>query len=611
METTQNIFRPRELYETMLKNQYHAAAEQFYDALARQANTDQAANAMHVKDYKAADEEVKAAEKKLGKAKSGKGWTIFGIVISFLAAIIVGVVGGMNATTMWWLILVAVALLGLGVFFIVLLNTKVKNAVAVAKEELEKKQAIAKTKLDLCYKDMEGLNDLLDDSMPCQVMEKATPLIDLDRTFTPERVSYMKDTFGFKEETDPDTSVLGVLSGQIQGNPFVLEKVFRHEVRDKVYEGTLVITWTTTSTDADGHTRTETHTETLHAEAVHPAPSYWDETRLIFASEVAPNLHFSRQPSGMSDKSDKDKEKFVRRRVKELDKREEKAIKEGKNFTKLGNDEFEAYFGADNRDHEVEYRLMYNALAQVATLDLLKNPKPYGDDFVMVKDGMLTSVCSRHSQNFDYYATANSFANYDFTAGRKYFIDYCDAFVRGLFFDLAPILAVPLYQTHKPRDYIYNGGYPTNLSSFEHESLINKMDRGLFMPKDADESLPLLLKESNAVKAGRSDEVCVSSRSYKTTPMVDYVSVHGGDGRFHQVPVHWIQYDEVSCKRNVGIAGGKKSRSIWNHSSLEPLKKYLKDNFHFERGLVSFYLGEKDHLNSKDGDEIDSYLNKD
>jgi len=583
MADEQPVYRPREMYERQLKAQYHQAADQFFESLTQEAGTDKGANAVHVKAYKAAQAATEEARKKVNKAKTAKGWTIFGIIIGFILLIIPGIL------------------------MLIFYKNKIKTALANAENELTKKLEDEKKALDVCHADMATLNDLFDDSMPCKVMEKATPIIDLDPTFTPERLAYMMSSFGMKEETDPDTSVLGVLSGHIQGNPFVLEKVFRHEVQDKTYEGELVITWTTTHTDSNGHTYTETHTETLHAESVHPAPSYWDETRLIYGSEVAPHLHFSRRPSGMSGKSEKEMEKFVKSRVKELDKLEEKAIKKGGKFTKLGNDEFEAFFGADDRDHEVEYRLMFTALAQRNMLDLIKNPQPFGDDFIMVKDGMLTSVCSRHSQNFDYYATGESFVGYDVTEMKSRFVSYCDKFVEGVFFDLAPILSVPLYQIHKPRDFIYEG-YRANLSSFEHEVLINKMDKRLFTPKDADESLPLLLKEMTAKKIGGSDEVTVKVRSYKTTPMVDYVPVLGGDGRTHSVPVHWIQYDEVSTCRNVGLFDSKQSRPAFQHASLKPLEKYLSENFHFERGLLSYYLGEKGHINEADDQAFTTFF---
>jgi len=610
MEEGQPLFKPAERFKIQLKKEYHRNADIFFEELAEKAQTDKNANSLHVKAYDKAKAELEEARKKLGKAKAGKGWTIAGIIISFVVAVVLVIVGILNLQNgMWWMFLLAAAMVGLGIFFIHLLRHGVKRALLAAQEEVAKKEAAAKSALDTCYADMATLNSLLDDTMPGQVMEKTTPLIDLDPVFSPERYAYMRDRFGMTEDKeDPGTSTLGVISGHIQGNPFILQHVFRSEIQDKTYTGSLTITWTTTHTDSKGNVRTETHSETLYAEVVHPAPAYWDETRLIFGSEVAPHLHFHRNPSGISGKDEKDTRKFIDKKIKEIDKYEEKIVKKGGTFTKLGNDEFEALFGAFDRDNEVEFRLMFTALAQRNLTELIKDPEPYGDDFIMVKDGKLTSIASVHSQHFDYNVSADHFRHYDFKAAKERFVNYCDSFIQGLYFDLAPIMSIPLYQLHKPTDYIYNGDYVSNMTSFEQEAMINKMDEKLFLPDGADPSLYPLMKVASAKKVGEADEVLVSSRSYHTTPMVDYVSKMGGDGRMHQVPVHWTQYDEVNCTRNVGLVDSKKTRPQFNHASLEPLQKYLEKNFHFERGLLSFYLGNKGHLQQSDADAFHDFF---
>lgn len=600
------LYRPRELYARQLEKQYHKAAEDYYESLAEKGELDKDANASHVRDYLKAKDDLSSADKAVAKARSKKNWAIAG---TFLCLILggIGILAGIYAK-LWWVILLGVLVL-LGMIPCIIAWKKCKKSLTGAEAIRNERAKVAEEKLQVCYKDMAGLNALLDDGMPQRIMEGETPIIDLDLTFTPARLCHLMQSFGMKEELDPETSVLGVVSGQVSGNPFVLEKVRRHHLGDKAYHGSLVISWTTTYTDSQGRVHTQHHTQTLHATTYHPAPSYWEDTRLIYGSEVAPHLHFTRHPSGMSGKSEKECQKFVKDRVKELNKKEEKALKSGGSFTKLGNDEFDAFFGADNRDHEVEYRLLFTPLAQRNELDLIKNPDPYGDDFVMVKDGMLTSVSSGHSQAFNYFASPSSFAHYDFEQGKAQFATYVDKFIRGLFFDLAPILSIPLYQTHMPAEYIYGEDYPTHITSFEHEALANKLDKKLFLPPEADPSLPLILKQVSAKKMGEEDETTFSSFSYHTSPQVDFVPKMGGDGRMHQVPVHWTKYDYVSTKANVGFASSSKSRAAFAHPSLEPLRKYLSDNgFHFERGFLAFFLGEKGHVKEKDEEILSSYF---
>ncbi len=606
----QALYEPRKLYAQQFEKQFHENAAKYFDDLARQAKTDVGGNEVHVKAYEAAKAEVEEAKKKLGGAKRAKGFLIFGFVTMFVAALITLVVGILNVGTMWWMFLITAACLVLGVLGIVYMKTAVNKRVRAASDVVAEKQAKADKALEACKADMASLNGLLDDGMPRDVLEKTTPIIDLDRQFAPERLSYLMNRFGMEEEKDPNTSVVGVVSGQIQGNPFILEKVFTHDFHDKTYQGSITYTYTTTSRDSKGNVVVHTHTDTLFAEIERPAPFYDYETRLIFGSEVAPDLKFSRSPSGMSGASEKDAAKFVKERVKALDKMEEKAIKAGKSFTKLGNDEFEAYFGADDRDNEVQYRLLFTALAQRNMLDLIKNPTPYGDDFYMVKDKMLTSVASGHSQNFDYNVDVSYFYDYDFKAARNRFVSYCDSFVRGLFFDLAPILSIPLYQLHRPKEYIYNRDYPCNTTSFEHEIMANRMAAADFRPKDADPSLPLLLKQMTAKAIEGGDEVRVSAMSYQTFPEVEYVTKMGRDGRPHSVPVHWTRYERVTSENNIAVFDSNKNRPAFMHDSLKPLDKYLSENYHFERGLVSYFLGSKKTLDKKDAAEVSALFKK-
>ena len=606
----QTLYEPRKLYAQTLEHQFHDNAVKFFDDLARQAKTDVGGNATHVKAYEAAKEEVAAAQKKLNGAKTARGFMIFGIVAAFVLGAIFLVIGIANGGSMWWMFLLTAACVVLGVLGIVLLTKRFNKGVKAAGEILAQMQKKADDCLNLCKEDMASLNALYDDSMPRDILEKTTPIIDLDSQFRPDRLSYLMQRFGMPEETDPNTSVVGVVSGQIQGNPFILEKVFTHDFHDKVYEGSLVYTYTTTSVDSNGKTVVHTHTDTLYAQIERPAPFYDHETRLIFGSEVAPDLTFTRGPSGMSGKPEKEVAKFVKSRVKELDKKEEASIKSGKPFTKLGNDEFEAYFGADDRDNEVQYRLLFTALAQRNMLDLLKNPEPYGDDFYMVKDKMLTSVASGHSQSFDYNVDVSYFQHYDFQAAKQRFVSYCDAFIRGIFFDLAPILSIPLYQLHRPREFIYKQDYPCNTTSFEHEILANRMKAEDFRPDEADPSLPLLLKQMTAKAIEGGDEVRIHALSYQTFPEVEYVTKMGRDGRPHAVPVHWTRYEPVTSENNIAVFDSNQGRVEFMHSSLKPLEKYLNDNFHYERGLFSYFLGKKKTLARTDAQAVSSLFKK-
>ncbi|HBS02695.1 MAG TPA: hypothetical protein DEA63_02375, partial [Firmicutes bacterium] len=193
----------------------------------------------------------------------------------------------------------------------------------------------------------------------------------------------------------------------------------------------ITIHWTTTYHDKNG-VHVENHSETLVASITRPAPFYHTDTRLIYGNEAAPHLSFSRAPSGVSNLSEKEKDKLAAEGIKRIKKLSEKQLKDGSKhvITPMGNDRFDAFFGADDRNNEVEFRLLFTPLAQKNMLDLIENPAPYGDDFVMVKEGMVNSIASAHSQGFDYSADPERFAGYDYQAMKGGFVSYCDSYIQ-------------------------------------------------------------------------------------------------------------------------------------------------------------------------------------
>lgn len=589
------LYRPKELYKTQLKDQYHKGAEKYFDDLTKESKVNKEANKIHVQEYREAEIEEKDAEK---KRNSARGLKIFVLVMSIISLVVSAVFLflGIRTPEAWYCFLVMAFLLALGILGIVWVNVSLKKKQAAAQNILDEKKEATKQKYQSCVQDMAPLNALFDWNAPAIIMEKATPIIDLDPVFSNKRLDYLMNHYGLKEETSPDVSVVGITSGEIQGNPFILEKVREHTLGTKTYHGELVISWTETYTDKDG-THTRTRTQTLHASVTKPCPYYGYSTRLIYGNDAAPRLHFSRMPNSLSSKGEKDKEKGVSKKMKELRKRAEKEIMDGKKnpFSPMDNEKFEVLFGAEDRDNEVEFRLLYTPLAMENTLALLEDKTPFGDDFVMVKDGMINSIASQHSQSFDYSANPANFAGFDYEKMRENFITYCDAYIEHLFFDLAPLLSIPLYQMHKSQSFIYKSTYKSNVTSFEQEVMANGMSEDPFYPEDASRDLPLMLKAISTRKEGKSDRVDIMSYSYQTIERVDYIPVHGGDGFMHDVPVYWTEYIPVEKSTPITVreVGGSRPAYMEQISqATSPLRKWLGDAgyAHYERGLIGAFV---------------------
>lgn len=197
------------------------------------------------------------------------------------------------------------------------------------------------------------------------------------------------------------------------------------------------------------------------------------------------------------------------------------------------------------------------------------------------------------------------YMSYDVETSRNTFIEYSDEYIKHLFFDLAPLLSIPLYQMHKPQEYIYEKGIYSNYSFYEHESIANSMKQSLFMPEGCDPSLPVMIRSKSAIKRGKVDHVNVHTYSYMTTEMIDYVPVHGDDGYWHDVPVHWIKYDRIDDDKSfdltyTGLAKKTFNDKVNDSNEFSNLINSSKSTF-FGRGMMSMIFAQED---KKDLDDI-------
>lgn len=61
-----------------------------------------------------------------------------------------------------------------------------------------------------------------------------------------------------------------------------------------------------------------------------------------------------------------------------------------------------------------------------------------------------------------------------------------------------------------------------------------------------DSKTNVILKTNYVKSTELADVIEVSAFSYATFDRVDFVPVRGGDGRWHSVPVYWVEYIPIS-----------------------------------------------------------------
>jgi len=555
MITIKDISEPTRRYKEISEAIKQNATE-FYDELVKQAGVNIEGNKATCKEYYAKTEEVQKADAYTNKLTKKKKWLRFLEVVCFILVITIP--------------------------FAILIHNKIKNKINVdieesgkRSQELQKQAGEIKDRAD---KESAPLNSLYDWNMVAKIFDDTFPLIKLDQYFNNRRFYHLAEKYGYKShENEMNISTIFVQSGEILGNPFVIEKNYVQEMYQHVYTGSLVIHWTTTERDSNGGMRTVHHSQTLVAHVSKPAPTYFYDTWLIYGNGAAPKLTFSRSPSNANNMSDEQIKKASKKFEKEL----EKISKKDATFTQMANTEFETMFKALDRNNEVEYRLLFTPLAQRNMLELIKTNEPFGDDFYFFKRNCLNFIKTKHSQSFDYSGNPNMFKNFDMSISKETFINYCSQYFESLYFDLAPLLSIPLYQNYKDKDYIYKDNHKHNYPASEIESLVNTYNKNVFnLTKSVTD---LILKAKYISSSKNDDNVEIIANGFTTTPHTEFVMTMGGDGHMHSVPVHWLEYIPISNSTNFKIYSS-------NENMRDFYSKNNNSNVYYQKGLVSQLL---------------------
>lgn len=601
------LLEPVKAYREFYGREFEENARAYFENLIAASGVDVGHNRETVKKYRAADARAKSASRELsGK----KGWRVFLIVLAVLGfiAAAVGIVLLVQGVRLAGGISLGAGLgVAVGAFLLIflLLNKQIKHAA----EKLEKFTAEAEALLREAWEQMSPLNALFDSEATFKLIEKTVPLLQIDKNFSMRRYDYLSGKYGFGENTATNRSTLAILSGEILGNPFVVDRELVQTVRDHRYVGTLVIHWTTSYRDSKGNRQTQHHTQTLTAFVDKPMPVYSTQTRLIYGNEAAPDLKFSHEPTHAERLSEKSLEDKVKSGSKKIKKQQKKALDNAKsNFTEMGNEEFDVLFNALDRNNEVQFRLMFTPLAQKNMLELMKGKDGFGDDFYFAKDGCLNYVTSEHSASWDMDTTYKRYFSYDVDEAQAKFLAFNKAYFKSLFFDFAPLLSVPLYQQHKPKEYIYRENYFRNFSAYEAEVAVNSLGDGAFANPYADTRS--ILKTEFMRKDGKSDAVNVTAYSYHIEKRVDYVPMLGGDGLIHPVPVPWDEYipvqrDSVVKLKELGLTDRQFSEGDEGAGLRGALSSYGASSF--ARGILCCLV---DDVNSSFDAEIDNNINK-
>lgn len=522
---------PKDDYSEHLRDSHAQNVSEYFESLVEQSGIDEAANAVTVGEYNALQAQVETSSKSRSNWRALRVWSI---IIASLAGIVAVLAGG------YYYLLLAVTAGALLLIFL-----KINPSVRDLHEVVARHEAARDAKAAEAWGQMSALNDLHTWGVPQMLFTQTLPEIQLNGYLTRERLDDLWENYGLSPEFNNGRSVLATQSGSYKDNPFAIAQFLHHWIGERTYWGYLTIYWTEQDRDSDGNWVTVQKSEQLSAWVSKPFPEFVNDSVVIYGHDAAPDLSFSRSPSNISDKEGKALENRVNRAVKKVERQARKGVKSGTgNLTVMANSEFEAIFHATDRDHETQFRLLFTVLTQQHMVELLKDKQVgYGDDFAFSKFGKVNFIQPQHLNELSIDDNPAQFKTFDAAEARRYFNEYNNEYFKSIFFGLAPLLTIPLYRDARPLGNPAPRGKSMDLCFWEHEALVNYLGEEHFRHPDSDTMT--LLKTAAESLDEETAVVNVVAYGYEAFTYVDYVSVYGNDGNWHEVPVEWVHYEPV------------------------------------------------------------------
>lgn len=542
------VYDPVEKYKKEYQSLFKQNLVSFFDELVKNTNTDVEKNQKLCKDIYLHEEQVASLNSRRG------------LYVTLLVICILLCIAGAGSyfyiedrNLVYFLSAGAVAMLFICIFP---LRRKLKELGSLINDLRER---IDELKAD-AYETLSELICEIGWDSTLALIEKTVPALEFDKFFSRERFNELVNDFGPIPDLDtPDSSIIGLQSGHINGNPFAFVRRLVHFMGAKTYTGYKTITWTERVPGPNGKSQTVTRSQVLSASITKPFPDYTEESYFVYANSAAPSLTFDRAPKSFNNEDGF----FSRRKLKRTTRRLEKFsrnLEDDSNYTMMTNKEFETRFETSNRDNETEYRVLFTPLAQKQMLALLTEKEVgYGDDFYFLKRKMINLIKPNHIQLEDLNVNSSNFLEFDFKKLEEKFKSYSEEFFKKIYFSMAPVLCIPAYQHTRSARTIWGEEYMPRSMDWEWELQANLLNsqKGCFEHSSADtQSIikTVLLSDNQEEK-----EISIIASSFKGENKVHYESVWGLDGRYHRVPIEWVLYTPVRKTTNV-IFDDKKPR---------------------------------------------------
>ena len=525
-----DIYDPLTEYVNVFRDRFKQVASDTFAELAQEANVDVEANHETCRQLYATEDELSSVNALIRR------WTIWRVILWMV--IVVGIVLSFVMYDEWQaelLVFISMVVLAAAIH----LWHKVYPNIRKQKEVRDGLSETVEQLQNEAWQQMSPLNRLYDWDVLTRMMSKTVPRLEFDPYFTTKRLADLRKTYGWTDSFNKERSVIYSHSGLINGNPFVLCRTRKMEMGTKTYYGEKSISWTTRERGSDGKYHTVHHSETLRASVTAPYPEYYEKARVIYGNTAAPDLIFHRRQSGLAQKIGSLSFKMARRSLRKKSRDLSNA-----DFAMMTNEDFETAFDTSDRNSNQQYALLFTPLAQESMMKLLKDEEAgYGDDFDFMKQRMINTIVPNHIQQLDLDMNPDQYRHYDYDVAKEDFYTINARHFRAIYFSLAPLLCVPMYQQIRSHEDIYGRDMASHSAFWEHEALANFWGQDHFKHPSCVTDC-ILKTEQSRVNSDQAT-ITVHAYGYRSVQRLEYVRKWGGDGRYHKVPVYWDEYIPV------------------------------------------------------------------
>ncbi len=600
MEEDETILEPVEALQNEFRLEVKDKAREYFHAALEKSEVSVEENKKETKEYESVKQRLNIESYQLERTRAMR---ILMVVLITLGAI--SLVTGFILILATKMLALPITLMVIGGVLIVVCSLMYSYPLKIKfyslSQHVSQTQDSEKRLFASLHRKMNKITKQFDYDLAPRFISEAMPMFKFDAAFTYETMKLLDQKYGVLYNTDIDSSFKYLLTGTLNENPFLFNKNISTYMGEMVYTGSITIHWTETETDSDGNTHTEYHSEVLTASVTRPYPYYNDEISLVYFSDAAPHLVFSR---------DVDRASGKKREERRLQRKSTEATKSGDSFTPLSNTEFETKFHAWNRNNEVEFRLLFTPLAQENILKFINN-EPDHASYQFIKNRKMNIVIDSAIQDFDLFMEDSLWDKaYSVDYLETDFVSYIDSYLKAFYYSFIPILSIPLYQQHHSEKYTeIEREYP-NYSPLKYEELVNSLPVTLLRPQRCDTDL--INKVEFISKSGKTDFIKIDTYAYYALDMVEHVSVHGGDGQWHDVPVHYKEYypSENEIYASIRYLGLSQSEYKEFYKRLTSESSLIGDYINFIRGYVIIVAPSEDLDKAEEIDKIITRLLK-